>query len=750
MAKRPIRPAFRDFPPGCGPFSQRINTNTKGYPHPEDDQVLSFKIAKNQNFYPFEEMGSPPNASTPGVRSHYSTQPRVPALREFPPLCGINVLKVVENKVVGQQNLMVNKEGENDHEPGKEKVKKHGELSLSEKSLGKKMVVPSGRVVSHGGEGSSRFEYGYKSSKKEEKGSLYFNQEFSDVNVPGFSHGRVDVGGSSNQNKGKKVKEDQSYYGSKYSKKEGECCLPEVSKVNVGLLRRNEAEARIRVRVTLRLFHAICRKLIKEENKVGRGGDRADIRAGKFLRDNGKFVNEGKQIIGTVPGVEVGDEFQYWKELNVIGLHRQLQAGIDYVKDKGKILATSVVKSSGHYDDEMDSLDVLVYSGQGGNVIKKNNTDKAEDQKLVRGNLALKNSIEAQNPVRVIGKSESKDGSCKIYAYYGLYRVERYWQEIGSHGMLVFKFEMRRIPGQLDVPWKEVKKFEKFKMRKGLCVDDISYGKESIPVCAINTIDDEKPPKFEYLASMIYPDKCRPIRPVGCNCTSGCSDSEKCACAVKNGGKIAFNLNRAIVQAKSIVYECGPNCNCPPTCNNRVSQHGIKFQFEIFKTKTKGWGVRSLNTIPSGRFICEYTGELLEDSEAEKRVGSDDYLFDIGNNHIDNSLREELSKIMPDSDSSSCQDFEDGGFTIDAAKCGNLGRFINHSCAPNLFAQNVLYDHDDRRIPHIMLFADTNIPRMQELTYHYNYKIDQVFDSDGNIKMKNCYCGAPWCTGRMY
>uniref|UniRef100_F6H7Z2 Histone-lysine N-methyltransferase, H3 lysine-9 specific SUVH6 n=2 Tax=Vitis TaxID=3603 RepID=F6H7Z2_VITVI len=105
---------------------------------------------------------------------------------------------------------------------------------------------------------------------------------------------------------------------------------------------------------------------------------------------------------------------------------------------------------------------------------------------------------------------------------------------------------------------------------------------------------------------------------------------------------------------------------------------------------------------------------------------------------------------MPDAQSSSCEVVEDAGFTIDAAQYGNVGRFINHSCSPNLYAQNVLYDHDNKRIPHIMLFAAENIPPLQELTYHYNYTIDQVRDSNGNIKKKSCYCGSDECTGRMY
>lgn len=516
---------------------------------------------------------------------------------------------------------------------------------------------------------------------------------------------------------------------------------------------------RNKVRETLRLFQAISRKLLQEEEAKSKKGKipikRIDCLASRILRDKGKHVNTGKSIIGAVPGVEVGDEFQYRVELGIIGLHRPPQGGIDYVKHGGKIIATSIVASGG-YADDLDNSDVLIYSGQGGNLT--GGDKQPEDQKLERGNLALKNSIEAKNPVRVTrGFKEAKapenyDSRTKVvttYTYDGLYLVDKYWQEIGPHGKLVFKFRLNRIPGQPELAWKEVKKSKKFKLREGLCVDDISMGKESIPIFAVNTIDDEKPSPFKYITSMIYPDWCHRIPPDGCDCSDGCSDSEKCSCAVKNGGEIPYNYNGAIVEAKPLVYECGPSCKCSSSCHNRVSQHGIKFQLEIFKTTSRGWGVRSLTSIPSGSFICEYIGELLEDKEAEKRAGNDEYLFDIGHNYSE-TLWDGISTFMPDSQSGSCAFMEDGGFTIDAAQYGNVGRFINHSCSPNLYAQNVLYDHDDKRIPHIMLFAAENIPPLQELTYHYNYMIDQVRDSNGNIKMKSCYCGSDECTGRMY
>ncbi|XP_058104083.1 histone-lysine N-methyltransferase, H3 lysine-9 specific SUVH5-like [Magnolia sinica] len=512
-------------------------------------------------------------------------------------------------------------------------------------------------------------------------------------------------------------------------------------------------DARHKVRETLRLFQATFRRLLRgEEAKRGQGKAirRIDLAASKLLKEANKCVNTGKPIFGSVPGVEIGDEFRYRVELSIIGLHRPYQGGIDYTKVRGRILATSVVASGG-YADDMDDVDVLVYSGQGG--IPSCRDKLPKDQKLERGNLALKNSIDAKRPVRVIRGyketkgSDSHDAWAKTgitFTYYGLYWVERFWQEDGDHGFKVFKFELRRMPGQPDLALKEAKKSKRSAVREGLCLDDISNGGERIPICAVNTIDSQHPLPFKYRTKMVYPSWCQPTLSKGCDCTNGCSDKEKCICVIKNGGEIPFNHDGAIVEAKPLVYECGPSCKCPPSCYNRVSQHGIRFLLEIFKTKSRGWGVRSLNSIPSGSFVCEYTGELLDEKEAEQRTGNDEYLFDIGRNYNDHSL---IPNLHP---AASCEVASDSGFTIDAAEYGSVGRFINHSCSPNLYTQNVLYDHNDKRIPHIMLFAAENIPPLQELTYDYNYTIGQVQDSDGNVKEKICYCGSNECSGRLY
>lgn len=293
---------------------------------------------------------------------------------------------------------------------------------------------------------------------------------------------------------------------------------------------------------------------------------------------------------------------------------------------------------------------------------------------------------------------------------------------------MVYKFVLNRLAEQPELNEVNVSMPKKSKVLKlpSFAADDISQGKEVKPVHVVNIVDDEKLPPFHYITSVIYPEwyKSNHSVPRGCDCINGCLDFEECPCTVRYGGDIPFTSEGFIVRKKPLIYECGPSCKCPPSCQNRVSQNGFQYRLEFFKTEKMGWGVRSPDFIQSGGFICEYTGELLREQEAEERVGHDEYLFDIGKNG--------------------------GGFTIDAAKFGNVGRFINHSCSPNLYAQNILYDHNDKRMPHIMFFATEDIPPLVELTYDYNYKVDRVRDGNGNIKRKDCYCGSRVCSGRLY
>jgi len=55
------------------------------------------------------------------------------------------------------------------------------------------------------------------------------------------------------------------------------------------------------------------------------------------------------------------------------------------------------------------------------------------------------------------------------------------------------------------------------------------------------------------------------------------------------------------------IWECNEYCGCDlSACPNRVVQRGRTVGLDIFKTKEKGWGVRTIDAVPkvSFLFIC--------------------------------------------------------------------------------------------------------------------------------------------------
>lgn len=47
-------------------------------------------------------------------------------------------------------------------------------------------------------------------------------------------------------------------------------------------------------------------------------------------------------------------------------------------------------------------------------------------------------------------------------------------------------------------------------------------------------------------------------------------------------------------------------------------QHPLSQKLQLYKTEAKGWGIRCLNDIPQGAFICVYAGHLLTEQEANE------------------------------------------------------------------------------------------------------------------------------------
>ena len=103
-----------------------------------------------------------------------------------------------------------------------------------------------------------------------------------------------------------------------------------------------------------------------------------------------------------------------------------------------------------------------------------------------------------------------------------------------------------------------------------------------------------------------------------------------------------------------------------------------------------------MTAIPAGGFILPYVGELITDEEAERRK-KDTYLFNL--------------------DIKTHQGSEPN--CMDAVNYGNCGRFINHSCRPNMKAVKVFMDHRDRAFPWLAFFASRNIEARDELCFDY-------------------------------
>ncbi|XP_064442201.1 histone-lysine N-methyltransferase SETDB2 isoform X7 [Mirounga angustirostris] len=164
---------------------------------------------------------------------------------------------------------------------------------------------------------------------------------------------------------------------------------------------------------------------------------------------------------------------------------------------------------------------------------------------------------------------------------------------------------------------------------------DISNGVESVPISFCNEIDNRKLPQFKYRRTMwpraYYLNSFTNMFTDSCDCSEGCIDITKCAClqlTARNAKTCPLSSNKITTgykykrlqrQIPTGIYECSLLCKCNRRmCQNRVVQHGPQVRLQVFKTEKKGWGVRCLDDIDRGTFVCIYSGRLLSRSNTEK------------------------------------------------------------------------------------------------------------------------------------
>lgn len=259
------------------------------------------------------------------------------------------------------------------------------------------------------------------------------------------------------------------------------------------------------------------------------------------------------------------------------------------------------------------------------------------------------------------------------------------------------------------------------------------------------------------------------------------------------------------------IFECTDACGCGDDCPNRVVQKGRTVPLEIFKTAACGWGVRAREYLKAGTFVINYPGELLTNSEAERRTV--DYESRLRTTYIcdvEPYLAEEWSNKpdmeawakQPDNHKARAIIEQEGSFealgqaqldelmdlwqrepsqedrylSVDAGPWGNLSRYFNHSCRPNMTLKYVYTDKCfDVHRPIMAFFTNVDCHEGTELTFSYNEQagdegevstakerldrdqsVDAVplqagnGDAEGSLWMMRCHCGHEECVGAMF
>ncbi|XP_059300824.1 probable inactive histone-lysine N-methyltransferase SUVR1 [Lycium ferocissimum] len=319
----------------------------------------------------------------------------------------------------------------------------------------------------------------------------------------------------------------------------------------------------------------------------------------------------------------------------------------------------------------------------------------------------------------------------------------------------------------------------------GTCVvTDITKGQEKVMISLVNEVNDKSPPSFHYIAHNVVFQNAYlnfSLARIGddnsCStCSGDClSLSTPCACAYETGGDFAYtkeglvkeellkesiSMNRDpkkhcqffckecplerskdedIIEpckghlVRNFIKECWWKCGCDRQCGNRVVQRGISRKLQVFMTPDgKGWGLRTLEDLPRGAFICEYVGEVLTNAELFDRVSQ-------------SPNREEHSyPVLLDADWGSENVLKDEeALCLDATFFGNVARFINHRCFDsNMVEIPVEIETPDHHYYHLAFFTTRKVKALEELTWDYGIDFD---DHEHPVKAFKCQCGSKFC-----
>jgi len=132
--------------------------------------------------------------------------------------------------------------------------------------------------------------------------------------------------------------------------------------------------------------------------------------------------------------------------------------------------------------------------------------------------------------------------------------------------------------------------------------EDITEGKELIPISCVNCIDDTKPETVAYSSQRIalenVPLEIDINSLEGCKCEDNCRDRSKCLCWRKTfemttfcdnnemNTNVGYRGRKLLEMVNTGIFECNPLCKCDHRCSNRVVQNGISLRLQLFKTSS--------------------------------------------------------------------------------------------------------------------------------------------------------------------
>ena len=151
---------------------------------------------------------------------------------------------------------------------------------------------------------------------------------------------------------------------------------------------------------------------------------------------------DGGLVFGEIDNVKVGDVFENRSALSKARVHGPTMHGIWGRESEG---ACSIVLSGG-YEDDIDDLNYIQYTGQGGQNYPSYGK-QVKDQEFTRGNKALVLSHKYNLPVRVIRGFQIQKDPSKGYRYDGLYYVNRFERIKGKSGFYICRFHLSSEKG---------------------------------------------------------------------------------------------------------------------------------------------------------------------------------------------------------------------------------------------------------------------------------------------------------------